>query len=107
MKTNDIVVGGKYSNPTAKYGGVRIVDAAFCRRNGQEAVSWTNAFPQSASQGHSHGVSTLATFARWARSREEITNIELDAHRKRVELRALDVGRHGPAVDAFLDRFAT
>lgn len=104
MKLNDIVVGRKYTNPTEKYGGSRVVDAIFSRRNGQIAVVWVNALSRQASQGHSHGVSTLATFARWARSSEEMSNDEFEAHQCRAAQRTADIARHGPAVDAFLNK---
>eukprot|EP00456_Euglypha_rotunda_P060211 TRINITY_DN503_c0_g2_i4.p3 TRINITY_DN503_c0_g2~~TRINITY_DN503_c0_g2_i4.p3 ORF type:complete len:112 (-),score=11.66 TRINITY_DN503_c0_g2_i4:273-608(-) len=104
MKTSDIVAGAKYSNPTEKYGGVRVVDSIFRRRNGQVALSWTNAESRRKSSGHTHGVSTLATFARWARARELMSEQESQAHARRAAQHDKHMGQYGAAVHALLDR---
>ena len=104
MKPGDIVVGGKFSNNTDKYGGVRIVDVILERNKGQVAVVWRNALAKSASDGHEHGVSLLSTFARWARNREEMTADELAKHRRCADFRAQNVAKNGALVNSWLER---
>lgn len=102
MKISDIVVGAKYSNSTAKYGGTRIVDAIFRRSNGQEALSLTNAQSKQTSSGHAHGVSTLTTFARWARAREQMNEQDVQAHARRSAQRDETIAQYGTSVNALL-----
>lgn len=94
-----IRVGAKYSSPTAKYGGARVVDAVILRRNGQEAVAWTRA----AGAGHRHGVSLLDTFARWARAEEPMTEKEQAAHQRRAQWHAENSSQYGPLAAHLLD----
>lgn len=95
MNPAEIVVGMKYSNPTEKYGGVRIVDAIISRSSGQRAVRWTNALPRQTSSGHAQGVSTLSTFAKWARVAEQMTASEQDAHARRAAAHQDATERYG------------
>ena len=104
MKPSDIVVGGKFSNNTDKYDGVRIVDVILERSNRQIAVVWRNALPKSASPGHGDGVSLLTTFARWSRNREEMTAAELVVHRRCAESHAQNVAKNGALVKSWLER---
>lgn len=80
------------------------MDVILERSNGQEAVVWRNALAKSASQGHSHGVSTLATFARWSRNREEMTAEELVMHRRCADGHAQNVAKYGAEVNSWLER---
>jgi hypothetical protein len=88
-----------YSNPTAKYGGVRVVDAFIKRLDGTTAVRWTNALKSS---GHDSGVSTLETFARWARSQESMNEQQISAHGIRAQRHAADEAKYGAQVRNFL-----
>lgn len=99
MKTSEIHVGAMYSNPTEKYGGVRVVDALIQRVNGVVAVRWTSA---AKSSGHDAGVSTLQTFAKWARSQEAMSEAQIAAHSLRAQQHALAEAKYGAKVRAFL-----
>lgn len=104
MKPSDIAVGGKYSNPTTKYGGIRIVDAFVTRSSGQVACVWRNGLQKSNSNGHSHGVSALATFARWARAKETMTDAELVLHLRCAEAHAEMYAKYGKEVAQLLSK---
>lgn len=104
MKISAIVAGGKFSNNTDKYGGVRIVDVVLERSNGQLAVVWRNALAKSAGDGHEHGVSLLSTFARWARNREEMTADDVAMHHRCADFHAQNVAKNGALVNSWLER---
>jgi hypothetical protein len=65
MTHSDIVVGGNYSNPTEKYGGVRIVDAIFKRTNDERALTDQRRFTTRAFGPRTRRFDGAATFARW------------------------------------------
>jgi hypothetical protein len=99
VKASDIRIGCIYSNPTEKYGGLRIVDVFIKRLDGTTAVRWTSALKSS---GHDSGVSTLQTFARWARSQEPMSEQQISAHRIRARQHAVDEAKYGREVRNFL-----
>lgn len=99
MEQSAIRVGAKYSNPTSRYGGVRVVDAIVLRSNGNQAVVWTRS---GAGEGHDSGVSLLATFARWARAEEAMTSQDLREHERRASAHAQARAALGPVVAQFM-----
>ncbi|WP_454908370.1 hypothetical protein [Variovorax gossypii] len=104
MKFSDIVVGGKYSNATSKSAGVRIVDSIFERVNGERALAWTSAVPRRLRAGHDRGVSTVATFARWAQASQAMTTEETTAYEQRATQWAQIQQQYGTAVRALITR---
>jgi hypothetical protein len=92
MKEIEIIVGSKYSNPSIKYGEARVVDVIFRRSNGDVAVTWSKPKKKG---GQTGGVSTLNTFAKWARFREALTELEEEAHKRRVEAHGVAMKSYG------------
>lgn len=99
MKAGEIRVGAMYSNPTEKYGGLRVVDAFIKRVDGTIAVRWSSAVK---SPGHDTGVSTLQTFARWARSPEKMSDEQIASHAIRAQQHAVNEAKYGAQVRALL-----
>jgi hypothetical protein len=99
MDQSAIRIGAKYSNPTSRYGGVRVVDAIVTRANGLRAVVWCRS---GAGTGHTHGVSLLATFARWARQEEAMSADDLTKHELRAKTQAEARVRFGGEVAKML-----
>ncbi|WP_139223002.1 hypothetical protein [Paracidovorax wautersii] len=88
-----------YSNQTEKYSGVRVVDAFTVRADGTVAVSWVSAAKTS---GHDSGVSTLQTFAKWARRQEMMSEQQIAAHSVRAQQHAECEKKYGAQVRAFV-----
>lgn len=99
MKPHDIRVGAMYANQTEKNGGLRIVDALIKRLDGTDAVRWTSALK---STGHDSGVSTLRTFAKWARTREVMSDEQVASHSVRAKNHSLDEQKYGAQIRQFL-----
>jgi hypothetical protein len=99
MKPEDIKVGCKYSNPTEKYGGTRVVDRFVTRLDGTVAVCWKSAEKTS---GHDSGVAKLKTFANWARRTETMSTDDLAAHNRRATAHATADAKYGQEVREFL-----
>lgn len=99
MDHSAIRIGSKYSNPTARYGGVRVVDAIVTRANGRQAVVWCRS---GAGTGHEHGVSLLETFAKWARREEAMIADELGRHERRAKAHAEASEKYGNSVAQLL-----
>ncbi len=58
-----------------------MVDAIVTRASGHNAVVWSRA---DGGSGHRHGVSLLATFARWARQEEVMSADDQAKHERRA-----------------------
>jgi hypothetical protein len=76
MKISEIAVGGCYRSDSGRHAGVRVVDRIYLAFDSSQWLEWSDPAAQHRREGLSHGISSVALFAKWAERREPSTAAE-------------------------------